>query len=76
MYDYICLECGALLDYEELIYITEDYGWEHKVCPCCKCGALDDCDQCIDCEKYFGHDEIYEGRCHDCDIKFEESDVI
>lgn len=74
MYDCICRDCGVLLYDDELRRVTEDYGFEHNSCPRCGGWALAPCEQCIDCEEWFDSEELYNGRCMQCDTLFEEKE--
>jgi len=76
MYKYKCRDCGALLYDDDITEYVTDYGQKYTGCPCCAGWAVAPCEQCIDCEQWVECEETSaEGRCHDCDMEFEESEA-
>lgn len=63
---FICLDCGRLVDDNEVAIWTEPHGEQVEGCPYC-CGGLAEAHRCIICEEYHTEEELTNGICEHCE---------
>lgn len=63
---YICNDCGATFEYNEIHWVTEGYGERFAYCPCCNYGDFEEAKYCKVCGEPFCEDDLTEGYCLDC----------
>ena len=73
MMKYVCMNCGEILDEDELDHIVErdtgegGYGgvmWQTDVCPHCGEESIEEAKKCPICGEYHGKDDLF---CADCE---------
>ena len=62
---FICLDCGRLVDDNEVATWTEPHGEQMEGCPYCY-GALEEAHQCHICGEYFHEEDLMSDICEDC----------
>ena len=62
---FVCVRCGEVIDYDEILWEIEDTGEKCGYCPYCK-GDLADACACDMCGNLFDPDTLINGMCDDC----------
>lgn len=68
---YICDDCGAALDEDELrterSYISDYMGGCYENITTCPCGGnIEEAERCDECGEYYKPEDLYDGVCIDC----------
>ena len=68
---YKCLDCGRILDDDELKlsrdYVSDYAGGSYENHTGCPCGGdVEEVTACEGCDDYYTSDELYEGFCENC----------
>lgn len=68
---YKCLDCGRILDDDDLkserSYVSDYMGGCYEDYSCCPCGGdIEEVERCESCGEYFPNEDLSDGICLDC----------